>query len=114
MRLDKFIKDTLDARNRRLADPVLQAKLDKERTNMRESWGRAGNQTLDTTSRIVWNSTGRLAEKVGKGRRSKFDPAGQVHSGAVDSTVAVTQFVGRILAASGRSAWYGIRKLVAK
>ncbi len=114
MGLDKFIKDTVAARNLRASDPAFQAKLDQERQKMRESWGRAGNQTLDTTSRIVWNSTGRLAETVGKGRRSKLDPAGQVHSGAVDSTAAVTQLVGRVLAASGRSAWYGVRKLIAK
>lgn len=112
MGIDKFVqfakdkaKDVVDARNLRLKDPTIQAKLDAERMKTQEAWAEAGGQTLNTLSRIVWNSTGGL---VGK------DPAGRVHSGAVDSTKAVGSLVGKVLVASGRTAWYGIRKGIVK
>ncbi|MDP3645624.1 MAG: hypothetical protein Q8R25_00865 [bacterium] len=118
MGFEKFVKDTLDARNLRLKNPAIQAKLDAERRKTQEAWSEMGTQTLNTLSRIVWNSSGRLlsSEKVGKGKKSKnvFDPAGQAQKGAVDSTVAVGQLVGKILKASGRTAWYGIRRGIAK
>jgi hypothetical protein len=114
MGFEKFIQDAIDARNLRLKDPAIQAKLDAERIKTQEAWADMGNQTLDTLGRIVWNSTGKLAEPVGKGKGSKLDPAGQLSSGAVDSTLAVTQLVGKILKASGRTAWYGIRKGIVK
>src|SRR3989344_1406862 len=112
MGIDKFIKDTIAARNLRASDPVLKAKLDAERQKMRESWTHAGNKTLEDISSTILNAGEGLflPKKVGRGRKSKsvYDPAGQVPRIAADATGATLALIGRILAASGRSAWYGI------
>ena len=68
---------------------------------------------------MIWNSTGRPLTGIEsideKGNKSKkFDPAGQVARGALDSTVATATLVGRILQASGRTVRWGIRRLIAK
>lgn len=113
-----MLKNALAAREARLKDPTLQAKLDIERQKSMDALGDAGKQTLNSLTRIIWNSTGGMfvPQKVKDGKKTKLEmnPTGQMHEGAVDSTVALGQAVGSILKAAGRTAWWGIRRGIAK
>ncbi|OGG51132.1 hypothetical protein A2763_02215 [Candidatus Kaiserbacteria bacterium RIFCSPHIGHO2_01_FULL_54_36] len=121
MGINKWVQDQIAARNARLANPTLRASIDNSRDKAVNAWKKAGSQTLDSTTQAIWNTTARpftgkktIEDAVTGKKSTKPDPVGHMHQGAVDSTIAVGKVVGRILVASGRTAWWGIRHTIAK
>ena len=107
MGIEKLWKNT---RTERAMDSEVQKALEEEWKRVRESWGRAGNQTKEACTTLIYNTTVGIFAGARNGKQKKsFDPAGNVLEGAVDSTGETLALVGRILLATGRTTKWGIR-----
>ncbi len=107
--LEKLWTKSHDERTR---DPEVLAALDAEEKRWKESWVRLGNQTKETCSALIYNSTVRPFVRVKHGKEKELNVSKQLIDGSVDSTAKILALVGRVLLTTGRTAHYGIRQLI--
>jgi len=104
-----MVKRIREVRNKGAGHPDTLRILDEERERTKTALRATGQQSLDATTAILFNTivrpiTGSLKGKAGNG----------IHEGGVDSVKQISELVGDVLKSAGRAARWGIIKSLAK
>ena len=114
-KMKQTARDLNDARNLRLSDPRIKARLDHQRDKTRDSFYSMGRQAQNVATSAVFDlalKTMLPGERTKKGKLKSNMPQ-RLGSGVMQVSLQSVGLVARILMFAGRATYYGSRRGIA-